>query len=344
MFADEQPNAVIMGDSNTWAFGPAWVQTLLGLGWPAGQVTMIYRSGTTPRHWLPKSHPLHHPKFGVLFDRKERGQPSVHDALSPATALVIIGLGGNMKPGTRDDASADALVELVARLAPAARIVWRGTPPSTANRRGQVANRATRAGRHRRNGMLKQRLEPLGFEVLGARARASQTRLLLDVVALHATGPAPGVQPLATGREVDLQAERDLVASLASDRWARHEVAQRGPWTSFVRGRDAKPSHVPRHTAADLVALVAERGALKVDRTPPALPLFATVVDPRALVRAGPPRFGPLRAPPLDQGRGVWLDGWRGRYGRIAHADTREPLGWTLRDNLEISEPRGTRA
>lgn len=334
-FDDDEPNAVVFGDSNTWAFGPAWVQALIGLGWPASQVLLIYRSGTTPRHWLPKSHRLYHSKFGVLFEHREGGRPSVHDALSPATRLVIIGLGGNMKPGTTDDASADALVELVTRLAPSARIVWRGTPPSTATAGGQVANRATRAGRHKRNGMLKARLRALGFEVLGNRARATQRRLYLDVVAMHATGPAPGVQPLATGRDEDLEAEQALVASLAGDRWAKDEVAQRGPWSSFVRARDSKPSHVPRDSAADFVTLVAKRGALTVERRAPCLPLAATVVDAQALLRDGPPRFRAVRGQSIPQGKAVLLERWAGRYGHVLDPQTREPLGWTLRSNLK---------
>ncbi|MEM9462752.1 MAG: SGNH/GDSL hydrolase family protein [Myxococcota bacterium] len=344
MFEDQEPNAVVFGDSNTWAFGPAWVDALVRGGWPASQVVLIHRSGTTPRHWLPRSHRLYQPKFGVLVGRKERGQPAVYDALSPMTRLVIIGLGGNMKPGTRDDASADALVELVTRLAPFARIVWRGTPPSTATRGGQVANRATRAGRYRRNGMLKARLQVLGFEVLEDRVRAAQMRIYLDVVALHATGPAPGVKPLGTGRDEDFAAEQALVASLARDRWAKGEIAQRGPWASFVRARDSKPSHVPRDTAADLVALVAKRGALKVSKAARCKPLRAMVVDPQALVRQGPPRFGPIGGQRIPQGQTVVLESWTGRYGRVLDARTREPLGWTLRSNLEIVRSRRSRA
>ncbi|MEX1366234.1 MAG: hypothetical protein AB1Z98_24125 [Nannocystaceae bacterium] len=339
MFQDTKASAVVFGDSNTWAFGPAWVDALTASGWPADQVLLSYRSGSTPRHWLPRSHRLHHSKYGVLIERAERGRPAVFDALSPATALVIIGLGGNMQPGTRDDASADALLELVAQLAPAARIVWRGTPPSTASKGGQVANRATRIGRHRRNGMLKGRLLPLGFEVLGDRVKPSARRIYLDVVALHATGPAPGVRPLGAGRDVDFEAEQALVAGLRNDRFARNEVATRGPWDSFVRARDSLPSHVPRDTAADLVDIVARRGALRIPRTDPALPLRATVIDPKALLRQGGPRFRPIRDAVLPQGQAVLLQMWTGRYGWVVDASTGQRLGWTLRSNLEVEGP-----
>ncbi|MCX4245584.1 SGNH/GDSL hydrolase family protein [Paraliomyxa miuraensis] len=340
MFVDLEPNAVVFGDSNTWAFGPAWVDTLVRKGWPRSQVVLVYRSGTTPRHWLPREHPLYHAGHGVMFEHAESGRPSIHDALSPTTELVIIGLGGNMKPGTRDDASADALLQVVTRLAPLARIVWRGTPPSTATPSGQVANRATRAGRHQRNGMLKERLSAQGFELLGERVSSSQSRLYVDVLAMHATGPAPSVQPLATGRDVDLEAEQALLASLRSDRWAKDEVAVRGPWTSFVRARDAKPSHVPRDAAADLVAIVAERGALETCRKPPRLPLRATVVDPKALVREGGPRFRAVRGAQLPQGGTVLLEKWSGRYGHVLDGQTKQPLGWTMRSNLELAKPR----
>lgn len=336
MFEDTKPNVVILGDSNTWAFGPAWVDALARKGWPRQQVVMRYRSGSSPRHWLPKSHRLHAAHFGALWERKGGGQPTIADAISPSTRMVMIGLGGNMIPGSRDNPAADALVELVARLAPAARIVWRGPPPSTATPSGKVASRATKAGRYRRNGMLKQRLTPLGFSVFNERATRAQERLYLDMLALHAGGPAPRLQPLAVGRDEDLAAEQAIVASLRGDRWAQAEEAQRGPWTSFVRARDGMHSHVPRDAAADFVALMARRNLLDLSRRPLPLPLAATVVDPDARVRGGPPQFRWKTGERLAQGRRLTVKTWKGRHAEVADAATHEALGWTLRANLDI--------
>ncbi|MCA9705380.1 MAG: SGNH/GDSL hydrolase family protein, partial [Myxococcales bacterium] len=215
MFEDTKPNAVVFGDSNTVSLGPAWAAALVRQGWPSSQVIVHHRAGTTPRHWLPKTHALHEGRFGVLW---AEGRPALRDALCPATRLVIIGLGGNMMPGTRDERSVEALLDLVVRLAPSARLLWRGPPPSTASHDGVVASRSVRASRYRRNGMLKQLLAPLHFEVDDPKAE----RVYLDVLALHACGPTRG-RPLGTGRDEDLEDERALVASLAGDRLARGE-------------------------------------------------------------------------------------------------------------------------
>lgn len=338
MFQDTKPNVVILGDSNTWAFGPAWVDALVRKGWPRDQVVMRYRSGSSPQHWLPKSHRLHSSHFGSLWTRKDRRQPAAADAISPSTRMVVIGLGGNMIPGRRNVA-ADALVELVATLAPAARLVWRGPPPSTASRGGKVATRATKASRYKKNGMLKQRLLPLSFDVLGDRATRSQGRLYLDLLGLHAGGPAPRVRPLAVGRDVDVQAEQAVLDSLRRDRWAKGERATGGPWSSFVRGRDGMASHVPRDAAADFVALMVRRQLLDLSRRPLPLPLSATVVDADARVRMGPPSFRWIRGQRLAQGRLVKVVTWRGRYAQVTDAASHEDLGWTARSNLSIECP-----
>ena len=275
------------------------------------------------------------PNSAPLWARKARGQPSIRDALSPATRLVIIGLGGNMMPGSNDERSVEALLDEVLRLAPGTRLVWRGPPPSTATRSGAVAGRATRAGRYRRNGMLKLLLAPLHFEV-DPQLDPTAERVYLDVMAMHACGPTRGLA-LGTGRDADFEAEKKLVASLAADRFARSEKAVRGPWISFVRARDSLPSHVPRDSAADLIEHVAKRGYLEASRRALPLPLRAVVLDERARLRHGPPGFRWIRGRYLEPDMPVLLQTWRGRHGEVLDARTREPLGWTLRSNLQVT-------
>jgi hypothetical protein len=156
---------------------------------------------------------------------------------------------------------------------------------------------------------------------------------------MHACGPTRGL-PLGTGRDADLEAERKLVASLAGDRLARGEAAIRGPWTSFVRGRDSMPSHVPHDAAVQLAELVGSRGYLDASRRALPLPLRAIVTDDRARLRQGPPGFAWIRGRYLEHERTVLLRTWRGRHGEVLDAGTREPLGWTWRGNLQIAPTR----
>ncbi len=108
-----------------------------------------------------------------------------------------------------------------------------------------------------------------------------------------------------------------------------------------MRARDTKPSHVPSDTAADFVEIVAKRGALRASNTKmPTLPLRARVIDPRALLRDGGRRFRARRGQVLTQGELVLLESWQGRYGRVLDTRTKEPLGWTLRSNLELIRRR----
>jgi len=338
MFDDTRPNVVVLGDSNTISFGPAWVKALVGQGWSADQVVVHHRSGTTPRHWLPKTHALYQSRFGTLWSKTGRGKPSVRDALSPATRLVIVGLGGNMMPGTRDEDSVEALLDQIVGLASSTRILWRGPPPSTCSSDGKIAPRATRAGRYRRNGMLKALLGPLHFEI-DDRPDPSASRVFLDVMALHACGPTRGL-PLGVGRDEDFHAEQKLVASLSGDRYARGETAMRGPWDTFIKARDSLASHVPHRPAADMVQLVAAREFLEASRQALSLPLPATVIDEQARLRAGPPGFKWLRNQYIPRGTAVLLETWRGRFGRVLDARTREPLGWTHRANLIATSRR----
>ncbi len=333
-----RPNVVVLGDSNTLSFGPAWVTALVRQGWPTDQVVLHHRSGTTPRHWLPKAHALYQSRFGTLWARTGRRHPSVRNALSPATRLVIIGLGGNMVPGSRDEDSVEALLDEVVKLAPWARILWRGPPPSTCSSDGTIATRATRASRYRRNGMLKALLGPLHFEI-DDRPDPSASRVYLDVIALHACGPARGLR-LGVGRDEDFRAERELVASLSRDRYARNETAIRGPWDTFIKARDSLPSHVPKRTAADMVQIVADQGFLKASRKALSLPLAATVINDGARLRARPPGFKWLRGKTVSRGTKVLLQTWRGRYAKVLDARTREPLGWMHRANVVATSRR----
>jgi len=335
MFDDTRPSVVILGDSNTVSFGPAWAEALARQGWPSGQVVVHHRSGTTPRHWLPAGHPLYQSRYGELWAKGGRDQPAIRDALSPATRLVIVGLGGNMIPGSPDERSVEALLDQIVRLAWSTRIVWRGPPPSTASSDGRVAPRATRVGRYRRNGMLKRLLGPLHFEV-DVRADPTAPRVYLDVLAMHACGPTRGL-PLGTGRDEDLEAERTVLGSLAGDRDVAGEQVIRGPWRSFIKARDSLPSHVPREAARDLVAIAAERGYLTASRKPLELPLRAMVTDEQARLREGPPRFEWIRDELLPRGTRVLLPRWQGRFAEVLDARTREPLGWTMRSNLLAS-------
>lgn len=338
VFDHTQPNVVVLGDSNTFAFGPPFLDALAQRGWDPDQLVLSYRSGSKARHWLPRGHALHRDKFGKLIERKgQRGKVSVLDALSPLTRLVIIGLGGNNLIGTKDDHANSVFAEYVIRLAPFARIVWRGPPPSTATRGGKVASARLRRGRYRKNGLIKQDLKRLGFQMLGEELEPEQRRVYLDVLALHATGPAPRVQPLATGREVDLKAERVVVLSLFNDHAGKRERATRGPWESFVRARDGLESHVPKGPARDFVEIVAERGLLDLGPAP-ALPesLRMRVIDPVARLRGGAPRFRARGEELLEQGSAVQLERWEGRYGLVRDPDSGEELGWTLRSNLEF--------
>ena len=88
------------GDSNTYVFGRAlkeWYVANKMISISEKQIVVKYRSGSSPRHWLPSNHPKHDRRFGHLWAKAKRfSGPAIRDTLSGNTRLVVIGLGGNM--------------------------------------------------------------------------------------------------------------------------------------------------------------------------------------------------------------------------------------------------------
>lgn len=333
MFEDMKPNIVVLGDSNTWAFGPAFRRGFVDQGWPRDQVLVHDRNGSSPQHWLPPAHRRHSAGKGELWRRRARRQPSVADALSPSTALVIIGLGGNMGTSSRDEQTPGALIEEIVRRAPNARLLWRGPPPATASRGRKVAGVARKAGRYAKNAMLKQVLGEHGFSVLRSARPKAAARLYIDVLDMHAGGPAPG-EALGVGRDVDHAYERRVLDSLRGRRWGADEQVPQGPWCSFVRARDSLDSHVPRDAAEDFVTLLSGFGVLRASSRS-VEPQQATVVDRNALVRSGPPRFSSASRGKIPRGTAVNMVRWKGRFALVTERNGTE-IGWTARSNLVV--------
>lgn len=333
VFEDMKPNIVVLGDSNTWAFGPAFHRHFVAEGWPQDQVVLHYRNGSSPQHWLPRGHRRYSSGKGELWRRRARQQPSVADAISPSTALVIIGLGGNMGTSSRDEQTPGALIDEIVRRAPNARLLWRGPPPATASRGRKVASVARKAGRHAKNALLKHVLGELGFAVLRSARPKAADRLYVDVLDMHAGGPAPG-EELGVGRDVDHAYERRVLDSLQGRPWGSAEHVPQGPWSSFVRARDSLDSHVPRDTVEDFVTLLSGFGVLRASSRNPK-PQQATVVDANALVRSGPPRFSSGSRGKIPRGTVVKLPRWEGRFAFVTEQDGTE-IGWTARSNLVV--------
>ncbi len=337
MFEDMKPNIVVFGDSNTWAFGPAFHQHFVEEGWHRDQVIVHYRSGSSPQHWLPRSHRRYSSAMSNLWTRKSRRQPSLDEALSPSTSLVIIGLGGNMGTSTRDQQTPSALLGEIVRRAPRARLLWRGPPPATATRGRKVASVARKAGRYKKNALLKSVLGDAGFRSLDSARPRSADRLYVDVLNVHAGGPARG-QPLGVGRDVDRAYEQRVLDSLQGQRWGADETVPQGPWDSFVRARDALDSHVPRDAAEDFVQILDDFCVLGARADDPE-PELATVVDGNALIRSGAPRFSSRGRGKIPQGTRVRLHRWQGRFGFVTELDDSE-IGWTARSNLVVGDAK----
>jgi hypothetical protein len=342
-FDNRLPNVVAFGDSNEYVFGPALERWLVAAGrFPAAQIVVKYRSSSRPRNWLATGDRAHAAELGNLWGTK--GQftdgPPVAEALSPATALVEIGLGGNLGLSELETRSVIALVDQVARMAPYARIVWRGLPPATASALGKVASRATKLARYKRSAALKRALAPAGFAILGASTPGHEPstlrRIYLDLLALHAGGPAPD-DPTHTGGAAALAYERSVLASAnASDAIAGEQPSQ-GPWTAFVRGRDAMEMHVPAAAADALVVQqLGPRGAYDV-MAPPRPPggYGADVVVYDAWIRSGPPSFRWLRPGIIPIGTPLLVQEWQGEHALVRGYDGRE-WGWTARSNLRF--------
>lgn len=343
-FDSRLPNVVAFGDSNEYVFGPALEQWLTSTGqYAAGQVVVKYRSSSRPRNWLAPGHRSYAADFGNLWGTKGTfaDGPPLADALSPATALVEIGLGGNMGTSDVEVRSILALVEQIERLAPYARIVWRGPPPATATSSGKVATRASKLARYQLNAALKRTLAPAGFAIFGAHLvdghdNGSFRRGYLDLIAMHAGGPAPD-DPTHVGTDAALAYERSVLASARDPADVAGEQAIRGPWTAFVRARDGMDVHVPRAAADALV--VHELGPRGVYRASPApLPpggYAADVVVHDAWIRSGPPSFTWQRPGIIPIGTPLFVLKWEGSYALVKGFDGKD-WGWTARANLRF--------
>lgn len=336
--AAPKPNVVCFGDSNTYVFGPVLRAHLVREGWPSAQVVVKYRSGSSPGHWLAKGHAEHRRGFGELWQRALPFSGStVADALDPATALVVVGLGGNASVSARTERAIAALVDQIERVAPSARIVWRGLPPATATRGRRLATLQRKASRYRKNAMLKQALVRRGFAIVDSTGTSGSLarlrRAYVDLIALHAGGPSSARRP-TVGSAADLERERAAIERMPGGDWITTEVATRGPWVEFTRARDGLDTHVPRDAAAALYdRVLGPTGLFDAPRGDPPSRLLATVVEPRARLRIGPPRFRWDKPRMLRVGEAVVLTQWRGRFGKVESLGG-EPLGWTLRANL----------
>jgi hypothetical protein len=343
-FDNRLPNVVAFGDSNEYVFGPALKRWLVAAGhYPADQIVVKYRISSRPRNWLAPGDRLHAGDFGNLWGT--RGQfpdgPPISEALSPTTALVEIGLGGNLGLSDPEARSVVALVEQVKRLAPYARILWRGLPPATASRGGQAATRATKLGRYKRNAALKRALAPAGFAIFGAQLTtghdsATFRRGYLDLIAMHAGGPAPG-DTTHVGTDAALAYERSVLASATSADAVAGEQVICGPWTQYVRSRDEMEVHVPPAAADALVSGQLGPCGVYGHAAPPrpAGGYAADVVVHDAWIRGGPPDFRWQRPGVIPIGTPLLVQDWQGEYALVRGFDGRD-WGWTARSNLRF--------
>lgn len=348
-FDNRLPNVVAFGDSNEYVFGPALKRWLVAAGhYPAEQIIVKYKVSSRPRNWLVTSDRLYAGDFGNLWGT--RGQfaegPPIAEALSPATALVEIGLGGNLGLTDAETRSVVALVEQVARLAPYARILWRGLPPATATNAGKVATRATKLGRYKRNAALKRTLAPAGFALFGAQLTEGHDaavfrRAYLDLIAMHAGGPAP-TDTAHVGTDAALAYERSVLASATSADAVAGEQVIRGPWTEYVRSRDDMEVHVPPAAADALVSRqLGPRGIYGLSApSRPSGGYPADVVVHDAYIRSGPPNFRWLKPGVIPIGTPLLVQDWQGEYALVRGFDGRE-WGWTARSNLRFRDPSG---
>ncbi len=337
-FDNRLPNVVAFGDSNEYVFGPALQRVLSQAGFPAEQIVVKYRESSRPRNWLRAGDPLYDSDFGELWRTRDEfdAGPPVAEALSPATVLVEIGLGGNLGLSSTEQRSVGALVQQVLRFAPRAQIVWRGVPPATASHSGAVAPPSTKLGRYERNALLKRVLSPLGFSVVGpaSGSAAGLRRAYVDLVAMHAGGPAPG-DTTAVGTEAARAYERAVLQDAHDAASVAGEQPAAGPWREFVRGRDAMSVHVPSDAAIALVERhLAPLGLLPLQPPVPAPGAYATdVVVDDAYVRDGPPGFQWRKPQLIPRGTPLMVVEWRAGYGRVVGFDNRD-WSWTSLANL----------
>lgn len=344
-----RPNVVVFGDSNSYVFGPAlraWLERELGFA--RDQVVVKYRSSSAPSHWLATDDPSHLSRLGQLWTLRGRFThgPSVADALSDRTRLVVIGLGGNASSYTRLQRSVPALLRQVEAAAPRAAIVWRGPPPATRTKGGRWATARQRQVRFEKSVWLQKALEELGFVSLASRRLPkvnSPTRLFVDLMALHGRGPYASV---AIGSDEALRRDRALFEKAGG----RGDDLRVGPWNSYTAARDGLNTHVPRGAAKHLVdevlpvaRLFARAHLLGDDPTPERAAELYEVVDARALIRSGPPNFRWLRPQKFDKGARVLVTERNGDHVFARERDG-DLSGWTLASNLERYEAPGVTA
>ncbi|MEM6989419.1 MAG: N-acetylmuramidase domain-containing protein [Myxococcota bacterium] len=337
-FDPNSPNVVAFGDSNTYVFGRALRDWLVdNSGVPAGQVVVKFRSGTRPAQWLSDS------ARGLWTgDLKFSHGPYVAEALGPRTVLVLIGLGGNMRTGASERESIGALVRQVEEQAPRARILWRGPPPATCRKDGVRASVAQKLRRYVLNALVKREATRLGFSIVDADTLRGRTwggsarRVYVDLMSLHGGGPASDNATRA-GTAADLAFEREVLDSAPRPSAVAGEVAESGPWTSFVRGRDnlKTPTHVPRRAASDLITLLGAEGLLSLDTSGTSVGKTASVwrvVDGDSRIRSGPPKFR-WTGKRLPVGALVRIEATEGKHVYLASL-TGVDEGWTVRSNL----------
>ena len=178
------------------------------------------------------------------------------DALGEDTRLVVIGLGGNMLTRSKvHHQIIRKLVEGVVARAPHARLVWRGPPPATATKGRTIAGPKAKAFRYLKNKILKDVLTAMDFAVLDASLPKveAKRRVYIDVIDLHAGGPAPGRAGVAAGKlgtPECLAYERKAIAAFKA---LAGQVPSVGPWDTYTRSRDGMTVHVPLEVARDLV-------------------------------------------------------------------------------------------
>lgn len=349
-----QPNAVIFGDSNTWVFGPAvrdWLARNTEL--PASQIIVKYRSGSSPAHWLEGSSKEFWTKRLPTETNKSPFAlgPAVAEALSDATALVFVGLGGNMAVSNRARAQALELLDQIERKAPKARIVWRGPPPATVSKNGKMPTEATKLARYVLNNNIEQALVSRGFRVFDGVSHtqawgAGERRVYLDLVSVHAGGPRSPAQT-TIGTDKDRAWEQDILDAAPKPELIAGDIAVIGPWTSFTRARDnfKVPSHVPRAAAADLVEIIGQAGVLALGgvATVSVAPInegaLCRVIDADARIRSGPPKFRWTKRR-IPVGTEVIVEAREGRNVRVTGVDGSD-YQWTRAANLvAITNPQ----
>ena len=266
MFDPFRPNVVILGDGNIQVFGPAlrrWLTREAQV--PDEQIIVRFKDSSTPRTWLVSKHPLYLKRLGNLWNSSlsPKAGPSVSEALSASTRLVVVGLGDNLRGRVPGQRSVFALLDQIEAAAPRAAILWIGPAPATATKDGRVASTTVKLGRMRRNAWLREALETRAFVLLDSERSpqtASPARLYVDLAAFHAKGPSPA-NPTVVGDEAALNYEREALGR-DSNLQSILGPMRCGHWSSFVRSRSDDPAQPTGAAARDFVDSVLPTRAL----------------------------------------------------------------------------------